>query len=67
MIVRENPLEDTLTWTQACLAVGVSSPTLRRMIRAGQLPAPVRVGRKKVFAKGPFYAALTRYLAGAAA
>ncbi|SDY42944.1 DNA binding domain-containing protein, excisionase family [Allochromatium warmingii] len=63
----KNPLDNSLSWPQACAAVGVSRPTLRRMVREGIIPAPVQIGRRKVFAKEPLYAALARLLGGEAA
>jgi predicted DNA-binding transcriptional regulator AlpA len=45
---RPSPIASATT-TDLCAILRVSPQTIRRMERDGRLPAPVRIGRKKVW------------------
>ncbi len=45
---RPNPIQSCTT-ADMCAILRVTPQTIRRMERDGRLPAPVRIGRKKVW------------------
>jgi excisionase family DNA binding protein len=58
-------MANTISYPQACLLVGVSEDTLRRWVRRGLFPAPIRIGPRTVrFRRGDVKDFIARTLQG---